>query len=97
MAWTYHLNGLIAARQLKAAGYRLWALEGGARAVPLLEAELAVPEKLVLVIGSEVCGVDPAILELCEQVAYLPMQGHKASLNVAVATGIAIYRFRFGL
>jgi tRNA G18 (ribose-2'-O)-methylase SpoU len=96
VAWTYHLNGLIAARQLKEAGHCLWALEGGERAVPLLETNLAVPEKLVLVIGSEVCGVDPAILALCEQVVYLPMQGHKASLNAAVATGIAVYRLRFG-
>ena len=31
--------------------------------MPLLETNLAVPEKLVLVIGSEVCGVDPAILD----------------------------------
>ena len=97
VAWTYHLNGLKAARQLKESGHHLWALEGGERAVPLLETNLAVPEKLVLVVGSEVCGVDPAILELCEQVIYLPMQGHKASLNVAVATGIAVYRLRFGL
>lgn len=95
VAWCYHLNGLDAARELKDQGYQLWALEGGERAVALMEMSLTLPERLVLVVGSEVCGVDPAILALCEKVFYLPMQGHKASLNVAVATGVAVYCLRF--
>ena len=95
VSWTYHLNGPAAARELKNQGHCLWALEGGQQAMPLLETPMALPADLVLVVGSEVCGVDPAILELCERVVYLPMQGFKASLNVAVATGIAVYRLRF--
>jgi tRNA G18 (ribose-2'-O)-methylase SpoU len=50
---------------------------------------------VVLVVGSEVSGVDPGILEQCERVLYLPMQGIKTTLNVAVAFGIAAYFLRF--
>jgi tRNA G18 (ribose-2'-O)-methylase SpoU len=42
-------------------------------------------------VGNEQAGVDPGLLELCETVLALPMAGHKASLNVAVAFGIAAY------
>ena len=47
------------------------------------------------VVGSEVCGIDPEILEHCERVFCLPMQGSKTTLNVAVAFGIAAYFLRF--
>jgi TrmH family RNA methyltransferase len=45
-----------------------------------------------LVVGSEPAGVDPAILQMADQVLYIPMAGEKTSLNVSVAFGIAVYR-----
>ncbi|NJN54820.1 MAG: RNA methyltransferase [Anaerolineae bacterium] len=51
---------------------------------------------ILLVVGSENAGVDPAILQRCEQVLALPMHGLKDSLNVSVACGIAIYHLVFG-
>lgn len=95
--WSYHPNGLDLAVSLIASGMRLWALEGGPRAEPVTAA-LPVPggAPLVLVAGNELAGVDPAILELCERIVYLPMVGFKRSLNVAVAAGIALYLLRYG-
>jgi TrmH family RNA methyltransferase len=51
-----------------------------------------LPEQVALVIGSEPAGVDPAILQIADQVLYIPMAEKKNSLNVSVAFGIAIYR-----
>jgi 23S rRNA (guanosine2251-2'-O)-methyltransferase len=95
--WTFYPNGLDAAVRLKGAGMRLWALEGGPRAVSLLEAagELDGPPILLLV-GNELAGVDPDLLALCDRVFYLPMLGVKGSLNVATAFGVAAYFLRFG-
>ena len=97
LPWTFHSNGVAAARALKDQGLRLWALEGGARAVSLFEVGPDLPgAPVVLVVGNELSGVDPGILDVCERVVCLPMQGIKGSLNVAVAYGIAVYTIRFG-
>ena len=96
--WTQHRDGLAAAVFLKKQGLCLWALEGGSRAESLFDLRVD-PQgpPIVLVVGSEISGVDPGILEHCERVLCLPMQGVKNTLNVAVAFGIAAYFLRFAL
>jgi 23S rRNA (guanosine2251-2'-O)-methyltransferase len=96
--WTQHRDGLAAAVSLKKQGLRLWALEGGSRSESLFDARVDPHgPPIVLVVGSEISGVDPGILEHCERVLCLPMQGVKNTLNVAVAFGIAAYFLRFAL
>jgi 23S rRNA (guanosine2251-2'-O)-methyltransferase len=97
--WTRHADAVAGAAALAGEGKRLWALEGGARAMSLFDPSLRdaiAGETIVLVLGHEVSGVDPRILELCERVVSLPMLGTKDSLNVSVAMGIAVYVLRFG-
>jgi tRNA G18 (ribose-2'-O)-methylase SpoU len=45
----------------------------------------------ILIVGNEVTGVDPELLDLCDQIFYIPMRGEKKSFNVAIAFGIAAY------
>ncbi|MCP4140502.1 MAG: RNA methyltransferase [Chloroflexi bacterium] len=98
IAWDYHKNGLIAAKKLRDDGFSLWAIEGGAEATPLFETDISQDrQKIVLIIGNELAGVDPEILSLCERVLYIPMEGNKESLNVTVAFGIAAYFLRYPL
>lgn len=95
--WSYHPSAPAAARDLKAAGAALWAVEGGGRAEPLFEIDRPqAGGPLVVVLGSEKAGIDPELLALCDRVLSLPMQGRKRSLNAAVAFGIAVYTLRFG-
>ena len=92
IAWSQHNNSLDLARDLLQAGKRLWALEHTETSLPL--ADLSFEDSSsqpVLILGNEVTGVDPGLLELCEQSIHIPMRGHKASLNVATAAGIASY------
>jgi tRNA G18 (ribose-2'-O)-methylase SpoU len=97
LPWTFHPDGAAAALEMQAQGFRLWALEGGPRAESLFDVSADLPgAPLVLVVGNELSGVDPGILDQCERVVCLPMQGIKGSLNVAVAFGIAVYYIRFG-
>lgn len=95
--WSHHRNGLAQIETLAAAGARLWALEGGptATALPQCLDDLDA-RPVVLVVGHEVSGVDPRIVDRCERTVRLPMQGIKGSLNVGVAFGIATYFLRFG-
>jgi 23S rRNA (guanosine2251-2'-O)-methyltransferase len=96
--WTQHKDGVAAAISLREQGLRLWALEGGSRSESLFEIRVDPQDPpIVLVVGSEISGIDPGILELCQKVLCLPMQGVKNTLNVAVAFGVAAYFLRFAL
>jgi len=98
LPWTQCWDGQAAAADLVKAGCRLWALEGGEGAEMLFDVSNDLPgAPIVLVVGNEVCGVDPGILAHCERRLYIPMQGVKESLNVAIAFGIAVYFLRYGL
>jgi tRNA G18 (ribose-2'-O)-methylase SpoU len=90
VAWTYSRSALVAAQSLKAQGKKLWALEQDSRAESLAGALAEpLPAGIVLIVGNEVTGVDPEILDLCERILFIPMFGQKRSLNVEVAFGFA--------
>jgi 23S rRNA (guanosine2251-2'-O)-methyltransferase len=76
-------------RSLKADGYQLVALEQADRSVPLPSFEK--PEKIALLLGEEVHGIEPELLQQCDEIIEIPMKGQKESFNVSVATGIALY------
>lgn len=89
--WRYYSNGVTAARALQEQGYRLWALESSQSSNSLFETEPVTETRLLLIVGNEKAGVDPGILTLCDRTLHIPMVGHKSSLNVAIAFGIAAY------
>lgn len=92
--WSAHSNLPKTLAELKANKCLILALEFTPSACALQEFQFRVPPpgQVVLVVGSEPAGVDPAILQIADQVLYIPMFGDKTSLNVSVAFGIAIYR-----
>jgi tRNA G18 (ribose-2'-O)-methylase SpoU len=94
MGWSYYRNSQQAAEAILGRGLSLWALEAGSRSELLFD--VATSSAVCLVVGNELAGVDPALLDMCQRVCYLPMSGIKGSLNVAVAFGIAAYWLRFG-
>ncbi len=89
VSWSHHPDGVALVKTLQAQGKRIWALEGGAGAHPVRSAP--VVDEVTWVIGNENAGVDPAVLEVCDRVFYLPMVGDKESLNVVIAFGVAVY------
>ena len=54
----------------------------------------STPKHVALVVGNEVRGISPKILKYCDKKIAIPMYGRKESLNVSVATGIALYELR---
>lgn len=95
IAWSYHRNAVTLAKQLSREGYFLWALETNPRARPISQMEQCLASTLhskgvVLVMGSEKAGVDPGLLEQCQETFFIPMHGRKNSFNVSVAYGIAL-------
>ncbi len=75
--------------ELKETSVRVVALEQDTRAVQLTS--YSTPADVALIVGNEVTGIEPEVLALADDVVEIPMVGKKESLNVAVATGIALY------
>lgn len=67
----------------------LVALEQSERSVML--PDFQPPEKLALLLGEEVHGVNEDLLACCDHIVEIPMFGQKESFNVSVAGGIALY------
>ncbi len=51
-------------------------------------------ENDVLMFGNEPDGIPDDVLKYADDVLYIPMFGKKSSLNVAVASGVALYAAR---
>jgi 23S rRNA (guanosine2251-2'-O)-methyltransferase len=88
--WEQNNNGVELISLLKVKGYRTWAVED----IPEAERLYDIEDEhgggpTVLIVGNEVCGVDPGIIEMCDKVISIPMFGKKQSYNVAVAFGMA--------
>lgn len=90
--WHEGVTTLEAVASARAEGLRPVALELCEGAAPLHTAALA--GDLCLVVGNEDKGLSPAVLAACDAAAYLPQPGKVGSLNVAVATGIALSECR---
>lgn len=53
--------------------------------------DFKAPERFVLIVGNEVTGVPKEIIENSDFVVEIPVEGERRSLNVSVATGIALF------
>jgi 23S rRNA (guanosine2251-2'-O)-methyltransferase len=74
---------------LKSRGYVVVGLEQDGRSIPLHT--YTAPDKIALLLGEEVEGIDSTLRIHCDNLVEIPMKGKKESFNVSVATGIALY------
>ncbi len=89
VTWSYHKDAIKLVKGLKKEGWKVFALEEHERALPISEfSNPQLSNSAVLIAGSEVTGVDPELLDLADQIYYIPMYGQKRSFNVAVAFGV---------
>ena len=93
VAWSHHESFQDAVRSLRAEGYTVTAVEQAPQATKLHE--FSPPERVALVLGSEVEGLSQSALQMCDAILEIPMFGTKESFNVAVAAGMAAYHCRF--
>ena len=76
-------------KQLKQDGYRIVALEQSKKSINLNQYKPL--EKIVLIIGNEVEGIDSSTLSLVDDIVEIPMLGKKESFNVVQAMAMASY------
>ncbi len=80
-----------ALKKLKKEGCTIVALEQNKTSASLFDYAPKANEKLVVVMGNEVRGINAQSLKHADHILHIPMQGKKESLNVGVAAGIALF------
>ncbi len=90
VTWSHHKDAVKLVKGLKAEGWKILALEDDERSKPISQfAASQFPNPIIMIVGSEVTGVDPELLDLADEIFRIPMHGQKRSFNVAVAFGVA--------
>jgi 23S rRNA (guanosine2251-2'-O)-methyltransferase len=88
--WRHVPDALAAVQDLRRDGYRIWAVEQTVKAVRLGTWQPLEGEHIALVLGNEVNGVGPAVVEAVDGCLEIPQRGTKHSLNVSVCAGIVL-------
>jgi tRNA G18 (ribose-2'-O)-methylase SpoU len=91
VTWSHHNNAVKLVKGLKKEGWTILALEEDERSIALSNGKKKKADRIVLIVGNEVTGVDPELLDLAEHILHIPMHGQKRSFNVANAFSIAAY------
>lgn len=82
---------LEAVNTLKQNKYTVIALEITNDSIPLPNLKIKPTDKIALVIGEENFGVSKQVLKEVDHTTHINMYGKNSSMNVASATGIALY------
>ncbi|MCB9191837.1 MAG: RNA methyltransferase [Flavobacteriales bacterium] len=89
--WRYQENCVEALRELKRDGFRVVGVEQVSGSTALNTFGYSGKEKLALVFGNEVKGVDQTVLDHCDDFIEIPQSGTKHSLNVSVSVGVVLW------
>ena len=90
--WEQKKNVVQLLTKLKREKYSIIGIEQDKKSVDYKTLRLRSGRGNVFIVGTEVTGIPKNILKKCDIIAEIPMRGKKESLNVSVATGIALFR-----
>jgi len=76
---------------LKKQGYKIFAAEQAEGSYELQELSFEKNERLAVIFGNEVTGVEQNTIQLCDGCIEIPQLGTKHSLNIAVAAGVVLW------
>ena len=79
-----------AIKELKDEGYKLYSVEQ-AKSSTLLQQWKWPNEKVAIILGNEVSGVEQSTIEASDGCIEIPQLGMKHSLNISVAAGIVLW------
>jgi len=91
--WEYEDNSHLAIEKLKEEGYKIIAIEQADKSISLEKFQINKKEKIALIFGNEVKGVEESIVAKADYVIEIPQFGTKHSINVSVAIGVVVWDF----
>ena len=90
--WLYYESTRAAVEDLKGRDYKIYVVEQTEGSVSLEHFSWQPSDKLAVIMGNEVEGVDADLLPLCDGCIEIPQLGMKHSLNISVAAGIVLWK-----
>jgi 23S rRNA (guanosine2251-2'-O)-methyltransferase len=89
--WEYFQETEAAVKNLKEIGYRVFAVEQVENSIMLPVFTPEKGQKLALVFGNEVKGVQQSVINICDGAIEIPQYGTKHSFNISVSAGIVLW------
>ena len=90
--WTAHESTMEAVQALQSQGWKVASVEQAPSSIALDVWRPAPTERWALVLGNEVRGVQPEVLDASDVILEMPQFGVKQSINVSVCAGIALWQ-----
>lgn len=89
--WNYFEYTEDAVKALKADGFSVFAVEQTDTSIMLPDFKPHENDRLALIFGNEVKGVQQKVIDLCDGAIEIPQFGTKHSFNVSVSAGIVLW------
>ncbi len=89
--WIFFPTAAAAVMELKSKGHKVYAIEQTEGSISLEKFSLNKNEKIAVIFGNEVEGVNDEVLQLVDGSIEIPQSGMKHSLNISVAAGIVLW------
>lgn len=89
--WEHFSNATDAIGSLKKDGYKVFAVEQATNSLKLQNIDFGITEKIAVVFGNEVTGVEQETILQCDGCIEIPQLGMKHSLNIATAAGVVLW------
>lgn len=89
--WKYFKTIAEAIEELRARGFNVFAAEQAEGSYKLNAIGFELNEKIAVVLGNEVTGVEQSTIALCDGCLEIPQLGMKHSLNIATAAGVILW------
>lgn len=89
--WKYFKTTAEAIEDLRAGGFNIYAAEQAEGSYKLNAIGFEPEEKIAVVFGNEVTGVEQSTIALCDGCIEIPQLGMKHSLNIATAAGVVLW------
>ena len=91
VSWKHFKTTKEAVDELKQKGYKVYAVEQVEKSIHLQNFQFKKNEKMALVFGSEVYGVEQDVIDICDGSIEIPQLGMKHSLNISVSIGVVVW------
>ena len=91
MDWSYHEDTANTVKNLQNKGYKVYCVEQAEGSISLIDFKPQTNEKLALVFGNEVKGVQQTVIDNSDGCIEIPQFGTKHSLNISVSAGIVLW------
>ena len=89
--WKHFETSGEAIEDLKAKGFRVFAVEQASNSLKLQDLNPDLTTKTAVIFGNENAGVEQSTIGLCDGCVEIPQLGMKHSLNIATAAGIVLW------